>query len=225
MNDTQRDELLIRLDERTHAIGARLDKLPCDRCGVFFAILRLFGNRYALIAGAILFAIVASLAHADFPIVNLRGENNSTIALFTQGAHHCTLTRVIDGDTLSVNLSSTILTIRLIGIDTPETHHPRKPVQPFGPEATRFAILWLDREPLFLRFDPLTAGRDKYGRTLAYVFRDCDGRCLNADLLSAGLARTLPQYPCSRLEEFKHLEQTAQARRVGLWSLYTPPRR
>ena len=154
MNDAQRDELLIRLDERTLTISRRLDALPCDRCGAFFTILRLFGNRYALATLVLLFAIVASLAHAGFPIVDLRGENGSANALYTLRAHPCTLRRVIDGDTLSVNLSSAVVTIRLLGIDTPEAHHPQKHVQPYGPEATRFAILWLGHEPLILTFDP-----------------------------------------------------------------------
>lgn len=75
---------------------------------------------------------------------------------------------VVDGDTVKV---SELGTLKLIGIDTPETKDPRKPVQCFGVEVSNKAKELLDGKKVYLEFDP--ANRiDKYGRTLAYLYRE-----------------------------------------------------
>src|SRR5262249_11533513 len=77
---------------------------------------------------------------------------------------------VVDGDTIDVARGDVTDTVRLLGIDTPETHHPRKPVECFGPEASAYTDSKLRGRAVQLEGD--VEGRDRYGRRLAYVIVD-----------------------------------------------------
>lgn len=124
-----------------------------------------------------------------------------------------TVTAVIDGDTIKVN---DLGTIRLIGIDTPETKDPRKPVQCYGVEASNKAKELLDSQEVYLEFDP--ANRiDKYGRTLAYVYLK-DGLLYNAEMLKQGFASSYTKFPHPKLEEFNQYQKEARDNNKGLWS-------
>jgi len=101
---------------------------------------------------------------------------------------------VVDGDTLKVELGGTVERIRLIGVDTPETVHPQKPVEFFGKEASAFARRLAEGQVVRLEKDPTGDTRDKYGRLLRYVFLP-DGTLLNAEIISPGLRPRL--YPLS----------------------------
>ena len=89
--------------------------------------------------------------------------------------HSPTVTRVIDGDT---GVVEGVGTVRLIGVDTPETVDQRRPVQYFGREASDFTKQLATGKRVRLEFDQDRPGR--YGRTLAYVYlqpENCaDGR-------------------------------------------------
>ncbi|MGH9869160.1 MAG: thermonuclease family protein [Candidatus Polarisedimenticolia bacterium] len=86
---------------------------------------------------------------------------------------------VVDGDTIKVELPSGVETVRLIGVDTPETIHPQKPVEHFGKEASAFTTRVSFGQVVRLEDDPQGANRDKYARLLRYVFLP-DGKLLNA---------------------------------------------
>src|SRR5882724_9434178 len=79
--------------------------------------------------------------------------------------------RVVDGDTLMLGTGERI---RLIGVNTPESKHPQKPVEAFGKEASAFTKRMVEGKLVRLEFDPLSSrrndGKDRYSRTLAYVF-------------------------------------------------------
>ena len=92
------------------------------------------------------------------------------------------VTSVTDGDTIRVTIDGYSTRVRLIGIDTPEVTDPRKPVQCFGQEASRRAHDLMDGTQVWLEYDPSQSRRDRYGRTLAYVWlsdakRRTPGRC------------------------------------------------
>lgn len=125
--------------------------------------------------------------------------------------------RVVDGDTLVISGGDRV---RLIGVDTPETKHPNKPVQPFGKEASEFTRRMVEGKRVQIQFDPGET-KDKYGRTLAYVY--IDGQFLNELLLREGLARAMLNYPFSAdaKARFRAAEADAKAARRGIWSL--PP--
>lgn len=99
------------------------------------------------------------------------------------------VTRVVDGDTVEARIGIRQETVRLIGIDTPETVHPRVGIEPWGPQASAFTKgLLPPGTPVRLELG--VQERDRYGRLLAYVYLS-DGRMLNALLLKAGLAQLL----------------------------------
>jgi len=96
-----------------------------------------------------------------------------------------TVVRVVDGDTIEVARGGNDTdTVRLLGINTPETHHPTKPVECFGPEAAAFTEERLTGRSVQLEDD--IEGRDRYGRRLAYVV--VDGERFNDELLRRGYA-------------------------------------
>jgi micrococcal nuclease len=124
--------------------------------------------------------------------------------------------RAVDGDTLEVRLDDgDVETVRLIGVDTPETVKPDTPVQCFGPQASAFEHRHTEgkRVRLVVGVEP----RDFYGRLLAYVF--VDNRFLEVELLRRGLARTLTFHPNDRFApRFEKLERIAAKRGKGLWN-------
>ena len=98
-----------------------------------------------------------------------------------------TVLKVVDGDTIHVSANGQKLKIRMIGLDTPETVDPRKPVQCFGLEASAQAKTILGGQSVYLETDPSQDTIDKYGRTLAYVWT-ASGRLFNLDMIADGYA-------------------------------------
>ncbi len=132
---------------------------------------------------------------------------------FAERFDYCT--RTVDGDTIRVREGDRI---RLIGVDTPETKHPRRPVEPFGKEASAFTREAVEHRDVRLEADTRTWKRDRYGRLLAYVYRRPDDFLLNAELLKGGYARAYLRFPFSRRDEFADLERAAREKELGLWS-------
>lgn len=123
--------------------------------------------------------------------------------------------RVVDGDTVVV---APRVTLRLIGIDTPETVDPRKPVQCFGREASLWAHSLLDGRSVWLEYDPTQGRLDKYGRTLAYVWLP-DGRMFNETMIADGYAHEYTyNLPYRYQDAFIAAERSARASQRGLWS-------
>jgi micrococcal nuclease len=124
--------------------------------------------------------------------------------------------RVVDGDTFHVLRNGRDVTIRLIGIDTPEVDWYGGQAECYGAAAGRFLIGLLDEERVRLEFDAERI--DPYGRTLAYAYLS-DGRLLNALLVRKGFATVTIFEPNDRLEPRLRAAQ-AQARSAGsgLWS-------
>ncbi len=131
--------------------------------------------------------------------------------------------RVVDGDTLVLVGG---YRVRLIGADTPETKHPDRPVEPWGPEATQFTEEFIGggllRAPeVRLEFDGPRL--DRYGRLLAYVW--VDGRMLNEELIRQGLAEARTEFPYSAEMKSRFLAAQAEARqaRRAIWSTAPAP--
>jgi len=120
--------------------------------------------------------------------------------------------RVIDGDTFVIETDERV---RLIGIDTPETVHPRRDVEPFGPEATEFTKNAIEGKYVRLEFD--VEIYDMFKRLLAYVY--VDDVLLNEQLLLEGLA-VISTYPpnVKYVERFLEQQKIAQKRGIGIWS-------
>ena len=125
------------------------------------------------------------------------------------------VTRIIDGDTIIV--TDNIL-VRLIGVDTPETAHPRKPVEEYGKEASLFLTNLLKGEQVYLVGEDGALQKDRYGRTLAYVYRYPDGLFVNAEIIRQGYGHAYIEYPFVYMDEFLQLERFARQAEKGLWS-------
>jgi micrococcal nuclease len=132
--------------------------------------------------------------------------------LFAQDFYFCT--RVVDGDTIIVNIDGRKERVRLIGVDTPETKHPNKPVEYFGREASAFTTHMVEGKKVNLEYD--WQRRDKYGRLLAYVYLE-DGTFLNAEIIKQGFGFAYTRFPFKYLDEFRRYEREARKAYKGLW--------
>lgn len=124
---------------------------------------------------------------------------------------------VVDGDTFKVALDDGVKTVRVIGIDTPETVHPEKPVECFGREASKQAKALLTGQEVSISFDPLVGEQDQYGRLLVYATLP-DGRDFGETMIKAGYAY---EYTYDGAYEkqalYKAAETIARTARTGLW--------
>ena len=127
-----------------------------------------------------------------------------------------TVKEVIDGDTIVLEVQNQTETVRLLGVDTPETVHPSKPIECFGPEASAFTKATLAKGStvkLLRDVEP----RDRFQRLLVYLFL-ADGTLFNQLLIDRGFARTLSIEPNTAFaSQFATYESNAKDRRVGLW--------
>ena len=124
--------------------------------------------------------------------------------------------RVVDGDTIHVQLGPTREKVRYIGVDTPETKHPTKGVECYGENASDFNARLVGDERVRLVRD--VEQRDRYGRLLAYVYRVRDGLFVNAELARLGYAQPLNIPPDVRhAKRFATLARQAREQGRGLW--------
>ncbi len=124
--------------------------------------------------------------------------------------------RVIDGDTIQVCcVFGDRVKVRYIGVDTPETHHPMRGVEPYGMEASEANRKLVDGKKVTLDFD--VQQFDKYGRILAYIYLE-DGTFVNAWLVEHGYAMVMTVPPNVKHQNlFLKLQREAREARRGLW--------
>lgn len=123
---------------------------------------------------------------------------------------------VDDGDTLIVAVNGQPTRVRMIGVDTPELHHPEKPVQCFAHEARQFTQDTIGQHNVQLVADPLDDDKDLYGRLLRYVYLP-DGTLVNAAIIQHGYGFAYRPFPFSKAETFTRLEHAAKTQQRGLW--------
>lgn len=132
-----------------------------------------------------------------------------------------TVTKDVDGDTLHVRTAAgRDVKVRLLGIDTPETHRPGTPVECGGPQASAAMVRIAPRGAhVTLATDPTQDRVDRYGRLLAYVFLG-DGRLVEDEQLSSGWATVyvFRGNPVERIGELRRREREAESARRGVWS-------
>jgi micrococcal nuclease len=136
----------------------------------------------------------------------------------------CRVARVIDGDTLDVEITDAghaSTRIRLWGVDTPETVDPRKPKQPYGKEASALTRKLAEHSTVRLELEPGARPRDPYGRLLAWVYLP-DGRLLNRVLVEEGAGYADPRFDHHLKAEFRKLQDQAMRASLGLWKNLTP---
>lgn len=138
------------------------------------------------------------------------------------------VSRVVDGDTIEVNIDEDKYKVRLIGVDTPETVHPNKPVEYFGKEASEFTKNNLDRKTVYLQKD--VSETDRYGRLLRYVWLarpltdeptkdEITQNMFNSQLVANGYANISTYPPDVKYQNiFLELETNARNNYWGLWN-------
>lgn len=136
------------------------------------------------------------------------------------------IVRAVDGDTAAVNIDGQEKRVRFLGVDTPETVHPNKPVQFYGKEASNFTKESLNGKRVWLEYD--ANPQDRYNRHLAYIWlknpKTIDEASIrenmfNAKLLLGGYAKVMIIRPNKRYEtEFKKFEAEAKQAKRGMWA-------
>lgn len=126
--------------------------------------------------------------------------------------------RIIDGDTIEVNRNGVSEKVRLIGVNTPETVDPRKKVECFGKEASRFVAGILTGTLVSLEVDASQGDRDRYGRLLRYVYLP-DDTLLNKTIIAEGYGYEYTyNVPYRYMNDFKEAQRIAQKLEKGLWA-------
>lgn len=141
------------------------------------------------------------------------------------------VTKVIDGDTVTVSIGKKTEKVRMIGVNTPETHHPTKGVEPYGKEAAAFTTKRLTGKKIWLQKD--VGERDRYGRLLAYVWlrkpltgsqAEATKSMYNAELVANGYAQVMTIPPnVTYADLFIKLQREARENNRGLWGINPAP--
>lgn len=127
--------------------------------------------------------------------------------------------KVVDGDTIHISYNGKDEKVRFIGLDTPETKDPRKPIQCFGREATAKMTEFAENKNIRLEFDKTQGERDKYGRLLAFVYSE-DNKNLAYEMIRQGYGNeyTYNSNPYKYQNEFKEAARKAREENKGLWA-------
>ncbi len=130
-----------------------------------------------------------------------------------------TVVRLVDGDTVQVKVDGKTETIRLIGMDAPESVDPKKTVQCFGVEASNKAKELLSDKDILLEADVTQGDQDTYHRRLRYIFLP-DGTNFSEVMIAGGFAREYDYYgkPYKYRDEFKQAQIEAKSNKNGLWA-------
>ena len=166
----------------------------------------------------ILLAFIALCLIAGWLYVRFQPASNRPLAQ----AEEYQVQKVVDGDTIEIFRYGKTEKVRLIGVDTPETMDPRKPVQCFGKEASDNTKHLLEGQKVRIETDPLVGERDKYNRLLAYVWLGRD-KLINLDIINNGYAHeyTYRSQSYKYQSDLKSAEKIAKENNLGFWSPQT----
>ena len=124
---------------------------------------------------------------------------------------------VIDGDTVDIDINGRTERVRLIGVNTPETKHPTKPIECFGPEASAYLTQLLPKGTR-VRIERDVEARDRYGRMLLYLYLGSNDLFINLDLVARGYGTPMSIEPNTfHRNDFVRAAAQAEAADVGLW--------
>jgi endonuclease YncB( thermonuclease family) len=147
-------------------------------------------------------------------LLGLLGQEVGPPAPVVPGGQIALVVRVVDGDTIVITRLGQLMTVRLIGVDTPDTMAPGQPAACYGPEASAFTREWLTDRLVTLEKD--TSEVDRFGRLLRYVW--FDGMLVNERLVTLGYASASPIPPDVKYDRvFQTTEQAARAAGRGRW--------
>lgn len=126
---------------------------------------------------------------------------------------------VKDGDTIQVLIDGKKEKVRMIGLDSPESVHPFKPVECYGKESSDFTKSALKGKQVYLKTDQFKRSRDLYNRLLRYVILPPEDENFNLMLVARGYAYAKGYGKTETAEEFKEAEEFARENKLGLWNI------
>ena len=127
------------------------------------------------------------------------------------------IAQVIDGDTVDIDINGRTERVRLIGVNTPETKHPTKPIECFGPEASAYLTQLLPKGTS-VRIERDVEARDRFGRMLLYLYLGSNDLFINLDLVARGYGTPMSIEPNTfHRNDFVRAAAQAEAANVGLW--------
>lgn len=171
-------------------------------------------GRAALIASALTLTLTAC-GGSDFTPAPAEPYPGVSMPAEAQGPF--AVSRVVDGDTVRVLINGQDTPVRLIGIDTPETVAPNRPVECAGPEASVYAEQLMAGDRVYLELDPTQGTVDSYDRVLAYVWLQ-DDIMVNLAMLQTGLAEEYTYDEAYKYQQlFRQVEEQAQDDLLGQW--------
>lgn len=164
-----------------------------------------------------LFLSILNVSGIDLSVRKNEDSRGDEKQIITNKEGFYSVVRVADGDTIVVNIDGKDKIIRLIGLNTPETVDPRRPVECFGKEASARAKEILIGKNVRLENDISQSDKDKYGRLLRYVFLE-DGRNFSKLMIEEGYGYEYTyEVPYQYQGEFKLAEKKAKEEKRGLW--------
>jgi micrococcal nuclease len=166
---------------------------------------------WMVVIGLISLIIAGSYVDVSFDFDNPPAESTAEVI------------RIIDGDTIEVQKNGKTERVRLIGVDTPETSHPQKGLECYGPESTEFTKKFVANKTVRLKPDTISANKDRYDRLLRYVYVDQTNEHLNAELIKTGHSIAYTTFDFDKMDEFLELEKQAKNQLAGLWGACEPP--
>jgi micrococcal nuclease len=138
-------------------------------------------------------------------------QSTITVSAPTSGYQTAAVTRIIDGDTIEIEIEGRTYRLRYIGMDTPERGRP------FFSEATEANRQLVENQTVLLEKD--VSETDRYGRLLRYVYLQ-DGTMVNAELVRQGYAQVATFPPDVKYQDtFIQLQREAREARRGLWGV------
>ncbi len=144
----------------------------------------------------------------------------SPVVVFASEKETVTLEKCVDGDTASVILNKKKIKVRFLAVDTPESVHPKKEVEPFGKEASEYTCNKLtNADKIEIEYDPNSDKTDKYDRHLVWIYTD--GVLLQKELVSKGYAKVAYLYnDYLYTDELEQAELKAKKDNLGIWGDY-----
>ncbi len=160
--------------------------------------------KFWIVVGFLIIAVIQFGSTKESLFSNAEKRNKNSVFFDVE--------RVIDGDTLKLEK---IGVVRLIGVDTPETVHPNKPVEYFGKEASKFLKDLLTGKKVRIEYDQ--SKKDHYNRTLGYIYLE-DGTFVNETIIEKGFGHAYTSFPFKYMERYRALEKDARENNRGLWA-------
>ena len=176
----------------------------------------------------LLYVIVAAVIYEFMPLINktnvllpetLTIDNNRVDS--TKFMTGYTITKIVDGDTIDVDKNNTTTKVRLLGINTPESVDPRRAVECYGIESSKYISDLASGAYVYMETDDSQSKYDKYGRLLAYVYMQ-DGQMINRKMIAEGYAYEYTYDKAYKYQkDFKALQSYAKLENRGLWAANT----